>query len=142
MKKIFKVIRVVIAVILIAIGLIAIFGKEPEVDLSTIEFEQVNIDDLYNELNTNPAAAKEKYKDKWVEIIGRVDVIDSDLKYIGVYSTSSEFNFDNVHSTLKTDDVKEIVKTVSIGDVVTIRGKITDAGEILGYYLDLYEIIK
>jgi hypothetical protein len=27
-----------------------------------------------------------------------------------------------------------------IGDTVTIRGKCTDVGEVLGYYLDIQEI--
>ena len=155
MKKIFKVIRVIIAVILIAIGLITIFGEEPEVDLSTVEFEKVNYDTLYERCESNPAAAKSDYKDKYFEITGRLYNIDSDLSYITICRESNIMTQDieagNYEGTwdaftllarIKNDAVKEDVKTLNIGDMVTIKIKITDVGEVLGYTADLYEIVK
>ena len=42
---------------------------------------------------------------------------------------------------IKNKEQKEIVKTLTKDQEITIRGKITDVGEVLGYYLDINEII-
>ena len=42
---------------------------------------------------------------------------------------------------LKDQAQKDIVKTLTKDQEITIRGKITDVGEVLGYYLDITEII-
>ena len=63
------------------------------------------------------------------------------LKYISLLSATDTWDFLGVHCYIKTKEQKEIVKTLVSDQELTIRGKITDVGEVLGYYLDITEII-
>ena len=112
-----------------------------ESEQQTIEYIKVSKDDLDEELKENAAAAKEKYNKKYVEVTGKLGVIDSDLKYISLVSSTDEWDFLGIHCTIKTKEQKEIVKTLKKDQEITIKGKITDVGEVLGYYLDITEII-
>lgn len=31
---------------------------------------------------------------------------------------------------------------MSVGDTMTVKGKITEVGEVLGYYLDIDEVVQ
>lgn len=42
----------------------------------------------------------------------------------------------------KNDEQREIVKTLSRDDVIVVKGKIKGVGEVLGYFLDITEILK
>ena len=112
-------------------------NQQPE----EIKYIKVSKDDLDEALENNAASAKEKYNKKYVEITGKLGTIDSDLKYISLESTTKEFDFNGVFCRIKNSEQKEIVKTLSSDQEITIRGKITDVGEVLGYYLDIIEII-
>lgn len=106
-----------------------------------IEYLSVNIDTLEDDLKNNAASAKEKYNGKYLEISGRLGTIDSDLKYIGLLSASDKFDLVGVHCTLKDDNARNMVKSLNKDQNIIVRGKITDVGEVLGYYLDVTEII-
>ena len=108
----------------------------------TIEYTVVDIDELEDALTNNAAAAKDKYKGKYVEIKGRLGTIDADLKYISLLSITDEWDFSGIHCSIKNNEQKEVVKTLSKDQTITIKGKITDVGEVLGYYLDIIEISK
>ena len=41
---------------------------------------------------------------------------------------------------LNSANKKEIIKTLTRDQEITVKGKITDVGEVLGYYLDITEI--
>ena len=99
----------------------------------------VNIDDLETERDNNPAAAKDKYKGKNVEVTGNLGVIDSDLKYISLKSKNDSWK--SIHCSIKNSATKDVVKTLEKDQTITIKGKITDVGELLGYRLDIDEII-
>ncbi len=75
-------------------------------------------------------------------ITGILGTIDSDLKYISILSTTDSFDIVGVHCTIKNDEQKEIVKTLSKDDTITVKGKITNVGEVMGYTLDITEISK
>lgn len=107
----------------------------------TIEYIKVSKDDLDDALNNNAAAAKDTYNKKYVEVTGRLGTIDSDLKYISLISTTNKYDIIGIHCTIKNSTQKDIIKTLSKDQEITIRGKITDVGEVLGYYLDITEII-
>lgn len=108
----------------------------------TIEYIKVSVDDLEDALEANAAAAKDTYNKKYVEVTGKLGTIDSDLKYIGLDSTTKEWDLYGIHCTIKNNEQREIVKTLTKDQEITIRGKITDVGEVLGYYLDITEIIQ
>ena len=106
-----------------------------------IEYIKVTKDELDEALENNAAAAKDTYKNKYVEISGKLGTIDSDLKYISLVSSTNSWDFIGIHCTIKTNEQKEIVKTLSKEQEITVKGKITDVGEVLGYYLDITEIV-
>lgn len=107
----------------------------------TIEYIKVTKDELDEALENNAAAAKDKYNKKYVEVSGKLGTIDSDLSYITLMSSSNEWDFNGIHCKIKNSNQKDIVKTLTKDQEITIRGKITDVGEVLGYYLDITEII-
>lgn len=107
-----------------------------------IEYITLTVDDLEQALEDNAAAAKDTYNNKYVEFTGKLSVIDSDLKYISVESSTKEFDLIGIHCTIKTNEQKEIVKSLTKDEEITIKGKVTDVGEILGYYVDIVEIVN
>ena len=104
-------------------------------------YSKVSVDDLEDALENNAAAAKDTYKGKYLEVTGKLGTIDSDLKYIGLDSLTKEIDFSGIHCTIKDSQTKEVVKSLSKGQTIIVKGKITDVGEVLGYYLDIDEII-
>ena len=107
----------------------------------TIEYIKVSKDELDEALENNAAAAKDTYNKKYVEVTGKLGTIDSDLSYISLMSSTNEWDFNGIYCKIKNTEPKNIVKTLSKDQEITIKGKITDVGEALGYYLDIIEII-
>lgn len=107
----------------------------------TIEYIKVSKDDLDAALKNNAAAAKDTYNKKYVEVTGKLGTIDSDLKYISLLSSTDEWDMNGIYCKIKNNAQKEIVKTLVKDQEITIKGQITDVGEVLGYYLDITEII-
>lgn len=106
-----------------------------------IEYTKVDIDTMEEALDNNAAAAKDTYNGKYLEITGRLGTIDSDLKYISLLSPTDEWDIIGIHCTLKNQQVKDVVKTLTKDQNIIVKGRITDVGEVLGYYLDVDEII-
>ena len=130
-----------IFLIIIAIALIGGGEDSSKKEEKDIEYNKVDIQAMYDDLENNPAAAAEKYKDTYIEFSGSMDVIDSDLAYIGVMPTEG-FHIVSVRCDLKDDAQKDFVKNAAKGDVVTVKGKCTEVGEILGYTVDVKELTK
>ena len=107
-----------------------------------IEYMAINVDTLEKALESNPANAKDTYNGKHLEITGRLGTIDSDSKYISLLSTTDKWDLTGIHCTVKNDEQKEKIKTLNKDDTIVVKGKITDVGEVLGYYLDISEISK
>ena len=105
-----------------------------------IEYIKVSKDDLDEALENNAALARETYINKYVEVTGKLGTIDSELKYLSLKSQTKEWDLKSIHCTIKNKDQKEIVKTLTRDQEITVKGKITDVGEVLGYYLNITEI--
>ena len=146
----------IILIIIVVIGILANLGKgdsdttkdsssmnntSNESTQEVIEYIKVTKDELDEALENNAAAAKDTYYKKYVEVTGKLGTIDSDLKYISLVSSTDEWDFLGVHCTLKSSEQKEMVKTLTKDQSITVKGRITDVGEVLGYYLDVTEII-
>ncbi len=114
--------------------------KTDTVQEDVIEYTPYAVDDMMEELRGNAMAASEKYKNQYVEISGRLSTIDSDGKYISVLPTNNDWAIIGVQCYLKSDEQKELVKTLSAGDAITVRGKIKEVGEVMGYTLDIDSI--
>ena len=106
-----------------------------------IEYQKIDIDELEKALDDNAAAAKDTYNGKYLEISGRLGAIDSDMKYISLISTTDKWDIVGVHCTIRNSSTKDVVKTLKKDQTIVVKGKITDVGEVLGYYLDIDEII-
>ena len=83
--------------------------------------------------------AADKYKGQYVELTGRLSVIDSNGKYISIVDSTDEWAITGVQCYIKNDEQKQVVMDMSIGDEIVVKGKITDVGEVLGYFLDMTE---
>lgn len=105
-----------------------------------IEYVAVSVDEMMNTLNSNAMKASETYKEQYLEITGKLNVIDSSGKYISLAPAEDDFAIMGVQCYIKNDDQKSKVMDMSIGDIVTLKGKVTDVGEIMGYSLDIDEI--
>lgn len=104
-----------------------------------VEYTACSVNEMMQALNENAMGASEKYKNQYLEVTGRLGVIDSDGKYISLYP-DDEFAITGVQCYIKTDEQKSIVSAMTKGDTVTLRGKCTDVGEVLGYTLDIDSI--
>lgn len=109
-------------------------------NVGNIEYQEITVDELDTALENNAALAQETYKGKYLEIKGKLGVIDSDLKYIGLNAINKPLDLDGVHCRLRYSKTKEKVKTLTSGQIIVVKGKVTDVGEVLGYVLDTYEI--
>ena len=109
--------------------------SEPE-----IEYTAVDVSTMMDDLKNNAMKAEDTYNDKYLEITGRLNVIDSNGKYIGVYSQTDKFDIIGVQCYIKDDDVKAKVMEMSKDDTVTLKVHIKNVGEVMGYSADIIEI--
>lgn len=104
-----------------------------------IEYAEVSVNRMMAELENNALSASEKYEDKYLEITGKLDVIDSSGKYISLYP-DNKYSFVGVQCYIKNEEQKQKVSSMIKGDTVTLKGKCTRVGEVFGYSLDIDEI--
>ena len=57
-----------------------------------------------------------------------------------MHQVFGDFEIIGVQCYIKNDDQKAKIASMSKGDTVTLKGKCTDVGEVLGYSLDIDEI--
>lgn len=107
-----------------------------------IQYIQSSVDDMMNLLNDNALKAQETYKGNYLEVTGELRVIDSNGKYISLHAVNDPYNIIGVRCEIQNDEQRNIVMDMSKGDVVTLKGKCTSVGEVLGYSLDIIEINK
>ena len=107
-----------------------------------ISYTHYNVTELFDTLSSNALKAKNTFKDQYVEIEGYLIVIDSDGSYIGVGAQPSNYQYalQDVLCYIKGKDQLAQVMEMSIGDPITVRGKIKDVGEVLGYSLNIDSI--
>lgn len=105
-----------------------------------IEYTAVSVDEMMETLKANAMKASDTYKGQYLEITGKLNVIDSSGKYISLAPTEDDFAIMGVQCYIKSDDQKSKVMDMSIGDIVTLKGKVTDVGEIMGYSLNIDSI--
>lgn len=104
-----------------------------------IEYTSYTVDEMMEDLNNNPMSASQKYKDQYIEITGKLNVIDSDGKYISLYPDDA-FAIVGVQCYIQNDEQRDQIMQMSIDDQVTLRGKCISVGEVLGYSLDIDSI--
>lgn len=113
-------------------------GEKAEVQ-EQIEYTPCTVNDMINDLENNAMNASSKYKDQYIEVTGKLSNIDSSGKYISLYP-DDDFAIIGVQCYIKNDEQKQVISKMSKGDTVTLKGKCTDVGEVLGYSLDIDSI--
>lgn len=106
----------------------------------SINYTAVSVADMIDALDTNALKAEKTYNGQYLEITGRLGNIDSDGSYITLYG--GDFDFTGVQCYIKNDEQLNFVMDMADGETYTVRVKITDIGEILGYQADIIEFVK
>ena len=96
-----------------------------------VAYTVIDMNTLMNDLESNPANAKNKYEDQYFEVTGYVDVIDSDGKYFSIRN-DNEYSIIGLQVSVDKED-KDFINNLQIGQQITVKVKITDIGEVLGY---------
>lgn len=105
-----------------------------------IEYTEVTTDELSDALEANAMNASDTYKGNYYAVTGRLANTDASGDYISLVDINDEFSFHVIQCYIKNDEQLEKVKGMATDDTVTVRGKITDVGEVLGYSLDIDSI--
>lgn len=146
---------VIVVVAIIIIGAIASNGSDESKKTSTssssdesksssseekVEYTSYSAQELVDDLKANSLNASDKYKDQYVEVTGVLSTVDSSGKYISISASTEDYSFVNIACYINDDAQKEEIKKLSTGDELTIKGKVTDVGEVLGYSIDMDKI--
>lgn len=109
-----------------------------------ITYTPYDVGTLMNDLNANALKAADTYRDQYVALTGRLNVIDSSGKYISITPVGEEFAIVGVQCYVKSDEQLEIIKNAAIGDTLEVKGKIKEVGEVMGYSMDIdaLEVLK
>lgn len=105
-----------------------------------IEYEEVTTDELSDALEANAVNASDTYKGNYYAVTGRLSNIDASGKYISLVDINDEWSINVIQCYIKNDEQLEKVKSMTTEDTVTVRGKITDVGELMGYSMDIDSI--
>lgn len=108
---------------------------EPE-----IEYTVCAVQTLIDDVQANAMKASDTYKEKYVEITGILSNIDASGKYISLKASEDDYSFVTVQCYIQDDAQKSKVMEMSSGDTVTLKGQVTDVGEVMGYSIDIIEI--
>ena len=131
----------IVLVIIVVVGVWnGITGNNPgnaSKQSEQIEYTEVTVDELYAELENNALNAEEKYNDAYLSITGKLSSIDSDGSYISVSSLEDEWAFNSVQCFIQNEEQLDIVRGLSTGDTITVKGQIDDIGEVIGYKMNI-----
>lgn len=105
-----------------------------------IEYTSVSVSQMMKDLKGNAMKAQNSYKGQYLEITGKLNNIDADGKYISLAPSDEAFAIVGVHCNISNDTQKAQVMNMKEDDIVTLRGKCTDVGEIMGYTLKIDSI--
>ena len=89
-----------------------------------IDYTPYSVTELSEDLDANALKASDKYKGQ----------------YISIVDSSDDWAILGVQCSIKTDEQKQAVMDFALGDEIIVKGKITNVGEVLGYYLDMTEV--
>ena len=115
-------------------------SQSTQTEQKQVEYTAYKVSTLVNDLQNNALSAEEKYSNQYVELTGKLEVIDSNGKYISLSPENGALSFTNVQCYIKNEDQKSKVATLSRGDILTLKGKIKSVGEVFGYSLDINSI--
>lgn len=115
-------------------------AKKEKKEEPKVEYTDISVETLMNDLEANALVATDTYKGNYYAVTGKLSNIDAQGSYIDLVDPNDEWAFIGVTCYVKSDDVREKIKTLSKDSVITVRGKMKDVGEVFGYYLDIDSI--
>lgn len=138
------------AIIIVIIAIAGAGGNSDNNETSTnttpketeeIVYEVVDLQTMFDDLDSNAMKAETKYQKKYVEFECKVKSFDSDGSYISVEPLgASEWNFITAVCNIKNDTQKDFLVEKNVGDSITIKGRVKSIGEVLGYTIDINEV--
>lgn len=96
----------------------------------------VSAQQMLDDLTANALGASNTYKDKVVTVTGYVGTIDSSGAYFSVDPSPDALVLTSVQAKPKTDEARNTLATLTKGSPVTVTGKVTGVGEVLGISID------
>ena len=114
-------------------------GGEPPVEITYTPYDVTELD---KDLDSNALKAAGKYDEQYVELTGKLNVIDSSGSYISIVDATDRFAILGVQCYIQNEEQKEAVMDLEVGDILVVKGKITDVGEVMGYSLDIHALEK
>ena len=115
--------------------------KQTEKTTAAPEYVTASIESLFDDLKGNAYNAQQKWKDQYVTITGgKVATIDASGQYFSIESSSDEYWLSTIHVSIPKDIRDEVMSSISSGANVTVSGKISEVGELMGYTIDAYEV--
>ena len=146
----------IIFLVILVLGIIGSFMPDEESEVKTeevtkqeitvkeevkIEYVSCDVDSMMEILNSNALKAEKEYSDKYLEVTGRLGVIDSDGKYISLYPVNDEWAILGIQCYIKDDSQLDNVLELSKDDIVTLKVKCTSVGEVMGFSADIIEFV-
>lgn len=120
---------------------VIIVYKDFKINDPAIKYNKYTVSKLMSDLENNAYKAEEKHNQEYVEISGRVDVINSNGKSFTLYPSDNKYAWQGVQCSILIDAQKEKILDFNKGDMVTVKGKITLVDEYWGYSMDVYQIV-
>ncbi len=106
------------------------------------EYISIKVDDMMDLLEENALKAENTYQDMYLEVTGKLEVIDSDGKYISLHRIKDDYDIVGVRCDINNEIQKNQVMEMKKGDIITVKVKITSIGEIMGYSGDIIEFVE
>lgn len=106
------------------------------------EYISIKVDDMMDLLEENALKAENTYQDMYLEVTGKLKVIDSDGKYISLHRIKDDYDIVGVRCDINNEIQKNQVMEMKKGDIITVKVKITSIGEIMGYSGDIIEFVE
>lgn len=102
-------------------------------------YKAVTVDKLYDDLDNNAVLAEDEYVGKYFAVTGQLGIIETN--YIGILKVNNDYSLDTVYCYFTNDEQKNVIKTMNKGDIITVKGKITEIKKIFTcYHLNITEI--
>lgn len=116
------------------------YNTVPKAPTLYIEYD---IEELFDDLENNAMNAQKRFEGKHVKISGYIENIDASGKYFSIQETNDYTgSFYRITIYLNGDTQRTALSKYKVGDKIKVKGKITSVGEVLGYGMDLTEIME
>lgn len=112
-----------------------------DTDAITEDLPEYIADELLFDLRNNALRAEMTYQDQCMLLTGIISGFDSDGAYFSIRGMQDEYMWDSIECMLTSEEQLATLIEKNLGDVITIRCRVTIIGEIVGYTVDVIEFV-